>query len=179
MNKDVGGSWPLQEGGTGSPGREDTCPGLSSRTGGGRKRTSQLREERLGPHTPTLLGLRKTQGQNVRLRGWQEAVRGGGSGSVATSPAPLLLAPRCLRTPFLHLSKPVLFPVLQTPNSSCLMTSRPPREITGKCTTHVYAHPRHSAPGTVAGPQAAQGKHCGDLSLLTGSSYGGPAECVS
>lgn len=46
-------------------------------------------------------------------------MRGGGSGgggSVATSfPAPLLLAPRCLRTPFLHLSKPVLFPVLHDP----------------------------------------------------------------
>lgn len=27
---------------------------------------SELREGRLGPHTPTLLGLRKKQGQNVR-----------------------------------------------------------------------------------------------------------------
>lgn len=53
------------------------------------------------------------------LRGGQEACE--------VFPAPLMLAPGGLRTPFLHLSNPVLFPVLQTPNSSCLTTSRPER----------------------------------------------------
>lgn len=68
------------------------------------------------------------------LRGGQEACE--------VFPAPLMLAPGGLRTPFLHLSNPVLFPVLQTPNSSCLTTSRPLREIAGKCTTHVPVRSR-------------------------------------
>ena len=74
------------------------------------------RRKTLGPYSLPLLG------GSVGL----------GRAKEAALPASVWVALRFLLTPFLpHLSNPVLFPGLQTQNSSCPMMSQPPREILG------------------------------------------------
>lgn len=75
LNKDVGGSWPLQEGGIGSrAGRTPAPASPHPAVAAGRERV-RLREERLGPH-PYSAGPEEEAGAERALRGWQEAREG-------------------------------------------------------------------------------------------------------
>lgn len=100
------------------------CPAPGTHTRTLRGQTRELmsqpglceRRKTLGPHSLPLLG------GSVGL----------GRAKEAALPASVWVALRFLLTPFLpHLSNPVLFPGLQTQNSSCPMMSQPPREILG------------------------------------------------
>lgn len=131
MNKDVGAHGPY---------RKEVLVPRAGRTAAPVSPHPLVAAEREQVGASRSSGPEEEAGAERVLRGGQEACE--------VFPAPLMLAPGGLRTPFLHLSNPVLFPVLQTPNSSCLTTSRPLREIAGKCTTHVPVRSwRGAAPG--------------------------------